>query len=143
MSVNLSATSLTVPDLAPWILSELQERQLRRSSLTVEVTETAAIDLLQAVKLLRPLHDRGVRVSIDDFGTGYTSLAALPDLPLDELKVDQRFVLRSSTSPADETIVRTLTSLPRLKSWDSRLLMRRPVGFAFHRAPDGVSLHAL
>jgi hypothetical protein len=28
VSVNLSATSLTVPDLAPWILSELQERHL-------------------------------------------------------------------------------------------------------------------
>jgi predicted signal transduction protein with EAL and GGDEF domain len=111
VSVNLSATSLTVPDLAGWILSELDDRLLPPSSLTVEVTETAAIDLLQAVKLLRPLHDRGVKVSIDDFGTGYTSLAALPDLPLDELKVDQRFVLRSLTSPADETIVRTVREL--------------------------------
>ena len=37
-----------------------------------------------------------------------------------------------------------LTSLPRLKSWDSRALMRRPVGFAFHWVPDfGMSLHAL
>jgi EAL domain-containing protein (putative c-di-GMP-specific phosphodiesterase class I) len=111
VSVNLSATSLTVPDLAQWILSELEARQLPASSLTVEVTETAAIDLLRAVDLLRPLHDRGVRVSIDDFGTGYTSLSVLPDLPLDELKVDQRFVLRSSTSPADETIVRTVREL--------------------------------
>lgn len=111
VSVNFSATSLTVPDLAGWILSELDDRHLPPSSLTVEVTETAAIDLLAAVVLLRPLHDRGVRVSIDDFGTGYTSLAALPDLPLDELKVDQRFVLRSATSPADETIVRTVREL--------------------------------
>jgi EAL domain-containing protein (putative c-di-GMP-specific phosphodiesterase class I) len=109
--VNLSATSLTVPDLAHWILAELEDRQLPPSSLTVEVTETAAIDLLQAVALLRPLHDRGVRVSIDDFGTGYTSLSVLPDLPLDELKVDQRFVLRSSSSAADETIVRTVREL--------------------------------
>ena len=111
VSVNFSATSLTVPDLAQWILSELEARRLPPSSLTVEVTETAAIDLLAAVALLRPLHDQGVRVSIDDFGTGYTSLAALPDLPLDELKVDQRFVLRSATSPADETIVRTVREL--------------------------------
>ncbi len=111
VSVNLSATSLTVPDLAQWILAELEDRRLPPSSLTVEVTETAAIDLLQAVDLLRPLHDRGVRVSIDDFGTGYTSLSVLPDLPLDELKVDQRFVLRSSTSAADETIVRTVREL--------------------------------
>jgi len=37
-----------------------------------------------------------------------------------------------------------LTSLPRLKSWDSRPLMLRPVGFALHRVPYvGMSLHAL
>jgi hypothetical protein len=36
------------------------------------------------------------------------------------------------------------TSLPRLKSWDSRALMRRPVGFALHRVPYfGMSLHTL
>jgi predicted signal transduction protein with EAL and GGDEF domain len=138
VSVNLSATSLTVPDLAQWILSELESRQLPPASLTVEVTETAAIDLLQAVDLLRPLHDRGVRVSIDDFGTGYTSLSALPDLPLDELKVDQRFVLRSSTSKADETIVRTVRELAHrlglvavAEGVESQELLEKMVGFDF------------
>jgi predicted signal transduction protein with EAL and GGDEF domain len=138
VSVNLSATSLTVPDLAQWILSELQTRQLPPSSLTVEVTETAAIDLLRAVDLLRPLHDRGIRVSIDDFGTGYTSLSVLPDLPLDELKVDQRFVLRSSTSPADETIVRTVRELAHrlglvavAEGVENQELMDRMVAFEF------------
>jgi len=32
---------------------------------------------------------------------------------------------------------------PTTEVVDSRVLMRRPVGFAFHRAPYGVSLHAL
>ena len=59
----------------------------------------------------RPLHDHGIRISIDDFGTGFTSLAALPTLPLDELKVDQCFVMRSTTSPADQAIVRTVGEL--------------------------------
>jgi len=37
-----------------------------------------------------------------------------------------------------------LTSLPRLKSWDSRPLILRPVGFALHRVPYvGISLRAL
>ncbi|MHB1930013.1 MAG: EAL domain-containing protein [Acidimicrobiales bacterium] len=93
------------------MLGGLEARGLPAGCLTLEVTETAAIDLLQAVSLLRPLHDRGVRISIDDFGTGYTSLAILPDLPLDELKVDQRFVLRSQPSPADDAIVRTVREL--------------------------------
>jgi EAL domain-containing protein (putative c-di-GMP-specific phosphodiesterase class I) len=52
-----------------------------------------------------------VRVSIDDFGTGYTSLAAIPYLPLDEIKVDMQFVKRAPTSAADEAIVRCVHEL--------------------------------
>jgi len=111
VAVNLSAKTLRLPDLASWILSELDSRRLPPSALTVEVTETAAMDLRQAVNLLRPLHDGGIRVSIDDFGTGYTSLAAIPHLPLDEIKVDMSFVQRSLTSPADEAIVRSVREL--------------------------------
>ncbi len=111
VSVNLSPTSLTTQELPNRILAELAVRELPSRCLTVEVTETAAVDLLQAVGLLRPLHDRGVRIAIDDFGTGYTSLAVLPDLPLNELKVDQRFVLRSSSSAADDAIVQTVLGL--------------------------------
>jgi diguanylate cyclase len=111
VSVNLSAKTLGRPELAAWILSQLDARQLPTSALTVEVTETAAADLLAAVHLLSPLHDRGVRVSIDDFGTGYTSLAAIPYLPLDEIKVDMQFVKRAPTSPADEAIVRCVHEL--------------------------------
>ncbi len=111
VSVNISAKSLPVPDLARWIMDELAVRNLPASVLTVEVTETAVADPEQAAAVLRPLYDHGIRISIDDFGTGFTSLAALPTLPLDELKVDQCFVMRAATSPADRAIVRTVGEL--------------------------------
>jgi EAL domain-containing protein (putative c-di-GMP-specific phosphodiesterase class I)/GGDEF domain-containing protein len=111
VGINLSPTTINTPDLPHRILDELDRRDLPATCLTIEVTETAAIDLLQAVTLLRPLHEAGIRISIDDFGTGYTSLTALPDLPLDELKVDQSFVMRSLTSAADDAIVRTVREL--------------------------------
>jgi predicted signal transduction protein with EAL and GGDEF domain len=111
VSVNVSPKSLPVPDLAVWIMDQLAARGLPASSLTVEVTETAVADPEQAAAVLRPLYDHGIRISIDDFGTGFTSLAALPTLPLDELKVDQCFVMRSTTSPADRAIVRTVGEL--------------------------------
>ncbi len=109
--VNLSAVSLSAPGLSAWILERLGERHLPTSHLTVEVTETAVADPERALAALRPLHDRGVRISIDDFGTGFTSLASLPMLPVDELKVDKCFVLRSTTSVADAAIVRTVGEL--------------------------------
>jgi EAL domain-containing protein (putative c-di-GMP-specific phosphodiesterase class I)/GGDEF domain-containing protein len=138
VSVNLSPKSLTTPDLPSRILTQLSDRGLPTHCLTVEVTETAAIDLIQAVRLLRPLHEEGVRISIDDFGTGYTSLAVLPDLPLDEIKVDQRFVMRSFSSGADDAIVQTVLGLAHRLGLDAvaegvetRELADRMSGYGF------------
>lgn len=111
VSVNFSARSLSQPDLPAWIMGELAARHLPPTCLTVEMTETAAANLVRAEQVLGPLRSAGVRVSIDDFGTGYTSLAALRTLPLDELKIDLQFVQRSATSPADEAIVQAVSGL--------------------------------
>ena len=64
VSINLSPRSLSDPTLTQRILRELHVRSLPPTVLTIEVTETAAIDLLQAVDRLRLLHDCGIGVSI-------------------------------------------------------------------------------
>jgi predicted signal transduction protein with EAL and GGDEF domain len=110
-SVNFSALSLSDPELSDRILDALRSRGLPPDALVIEVTETAAVDVTQSVDRLRALHDLGIRISIDDFGTGYTSLSVLPHLPIDELKVDQRFVRASVTSPADRAIVESVHEL--------------------------------
>ena len=111
VSVNVSAKDLADPDLVTLILGTLRTRGLATSCLTVEVTESAVTDPDQALAVLGPLRAHGVRISVDDFGTGFTSLAALPGLPLDELKIDQGFVRRSVDSPADDAIVATTCDL--------------------------------
>jgi EAL domain-containing protein (putative c-di-GMP-specific phosphodiesterase class I)/GGDEF domain-containing protein len=112
-SVNLSPVTLTRHDLTDWIVGELRARRLPLACLTLEITETVVADLSQAVKRLRPLHAMGVRISVDDFGSGYTSLSALPEMPLDEIKVDKQFVRRSSESHNDLVIVRTVAELAK------------------------------
>src|SRR3954464_14691573 len=49
-------------------------------------------------------------LAIDDFGAGCSSLARLHELPLDELKIDQSFVMRM-TREGDETVVRSIIDL--------------------------------
>lgn len=111
VSVNVSPLSLRSADFADRVTAALDARSLDAGVLMLEVTESMAFDIPEAVERLGPLRDLGVRVSIDDFGTGYTSLSVLPQLPLDELKVDQMFVRDALTSPASEAIVRSVCEL--------------------------------
>jgi diguanylate cyclase len=53
----------------------------------------------------------GPRISIDDFGSGYSSLAYLHGLPVDELKIDQSFVMRLSADDGSAVIVRSTIEL--------------------------------
>ena len=111
VSVNVSPLSLHATDFADRVFLALEERDLPCDVLMLEVTESVAFDVPEAVERLAPLRARGTRVSIDDFGTGYTSLAVLPNLPLDEIKVDQQFVRAAATSSASEAIVRAICDL--------------------------------
>ncbi len=111
VSVNVSPLSLRSVDFGGRVRSALELRGLPAGVLMLEVTESTAFDIPEAVERLGPLRDLGVKISIDDFGTGYTSLAVLPHLPLDELKVDQQFVRDSLTSSASEAIVISVCEL--------------------------------
>ncbi len=62
---------------------------------------------------LTQLHALGIGLSIDDFGTGYSSLAYLRELPVDEIKVDRRFISRMARDATDAVIVRSTVELGR------------------------------
>lgn len=111
VSVNVSPLSLRSIDFGERVLAALDSRALSPEVLMLEVTESAAFDIPEAVERLAPLRAIGVKISIDDFGTGYTSLAVLPHLPLDEIKVDQQFVRGSVSSTVSEAIVVSVCEL--------------------------------
>jgi diguanylate cyclase (GGDEF)-like protein len=86
-----------------------------RGTLTLEIVESAALsDFRQAFDAITELRAKGLRVALDDFGTGYSSLSYLRMLPLDELKIDQSFVLGMQKSAGDTQIVRSITQLAEI-----------------------------
>ncbi|MDY7086565.1 MAG: bifunctional diguanylate cyclase/phosphodiesterase [Actinomycetota bacterium] len=114
VSVNLSPAYLAQERAVPTILTLLELERLPARLLTVEVTETAVLTRPdQAAARLAEMRAAGIRVAIDDFGTGYTSLGLLPELPIDELKIDRSFVSRMHDSPARATIVHSVIAIAR------------------------------
>jgi diguanylate cyclase (GGDEF)-like protein len=95
MAVNLSPSSLIDAGLPARIDAMIAARGLPASALVLEITEDVLVaDRERAHTILAGLRDSGIHIAIDDFGTGYSSLAYLQDLPIDELKLDQSFVMR-------------------------------------------------
>jgi diguanylate cyclase (GGDEF)-like protein/PAS domain S-box-containing protein len=112
VAVNLAADSLHDLQLDETIVGMLKRAGVSPRRLTLEVTESAMmVDPARAKEILGRIHEAGVRVSIDDFGTGYSSLAYLKDLPVDEVKIDQKFVRGMRSSPKDACIVRAVVDL--------------------------------
>jgi len=94
IAVNLSASSLVDGGLPDEVFAMLAARGVGPSALQLEITEEFLMaDRERARNILTRLRDGGVQISIDDYGTGYSSLSYLRELPIDELKLDQSFIL--------------------------------------------------
>jgi EAL domain-containing protein (putative c-di-GMP-specific phosphodiesterase class I) len=111
-AVNVSSADVIDPRL-PDVLERLFKKHgVSAERLEIEVTEGAVMsDPQEALSVLARITAQGLGVlAIDDFGTGYSSLARLHELPLDELKIDQSFVMRMARD-GDETVVRSIVEL--------------------------------
>jgi EAL domain-containing protein (putative c-di-GMP-specific phosphodiesterase class I) len=112
VSVNLSALQLAQPRLAEEVAAVLERTGLPASQLTLEITETAVLDDIDAnLPTLTELRAIGVHLSVDDFGTGYSSLAYLRRLPVDIVKLDASFIAGLGQDPVDAQIVAAVLRL--------------------------------
>ncbi len=112
VAVNLSALQFCHAGLIGSVQSALQRHALPANCLTLEITETTAMqDADTSLGILRQLADMGVDLSIDDFGTGYSSLLYLKRLPANELKIDRGFVRDLERDSDDAAIISAIVAL--------------------------------
>ena len=106
LEVNLSARSLENPDLGRWILELLKKAEVSPDRLGLEITETTAIDSLDAARLLATrLTEAGCGFALDDFGAGYGSFTYLKHLPFTTVKIAGEFVRQVDDDAVDRALV--------------------------------------
>ena len=111
-SINLSGRAFEDKELLPMIQGILDNTGLEPTSLTFEITETAAIANITAAKtFITKLKNMGCQFALDDFGTGFCSFAYLKNLPVDKLKIDGSFVQSLDTSKVDRAMVQSMSQI--------------------------------
>src|SRR5690606_22019702 len=111
-AVNVSAKLLGSPGFIADLRALVAASGVPAARLIFEVTESAAMDEpAAAATALRSFRDLGIRISIDEYGTGQSTLSYLRELPLDELKIDQRFVRHAYRDRDVAELVRSTVNL--------------------------------
>jgi diguanylate cyclase (GGDEF)-like protein len=112
LCVNLSAKSVTDPELPDHIASELQAYGADGRGLCFEVTETAAVvNIDRARQFARRLGDLGCEFALDDFGAGFASFYYLKHLAFDLLKIDGEFVTDLANSLTNQLVVKAVVDI--------------------------------
>ncbi|MBV8503796.1 MAG: EAL domain-containing protein [Paucibacter sp.] len=112
VAINLSAQQLRDAHLVERIESAVQRHGIDSSRLLCEITETVAMEDVEATKrVFEGLARIGVFLSIDDFGTGYCSLSYLRQLPAKQLKIDRGFINDLESSKDARAIVCAVVQL--------------------------------
>ena len=93
VSVNISRNDFLYCDPVQVVTEALDEYNLDRSLICVEITESAFSTQPEIIKdAIERFHYEGIEVWMDDFGSGYSSLNVLKDFDFDEIKIDMAFL---------------------------------------------------
>jgi PAS domain S-box-containing protein len=114
VNVNLGAASVTRAATAGFLQSELEAAGADPALLTIELTETALMNDLDAAKRFTDaISAIGAKIALDDFGTGFGGFTYLKRLNIQQLKIDTEFVRDLPTSEASRHVVQAVVSLAR------------------------------
>jgi len=114
LSLNLSAKSVTDPELPGYVTAELLAAGIDGRGLCVEVTETAAIvNVDRAKRFARTLEELGCEFALDDFGAGFASFYYLKHLAFDYVKIDGEFIRDLPGSRVNQLVVQSVVDIAR------------------------------
>jgi diguanylate cyclase (GGDEF)-like protein len=113
VAVNVSPMQLLDQGFPQLVERVLRETGIPSACLTLEITESAAIENLESTQIqLDHLRGLGIELAMDDFGTGFSSLSMLRELPLSTLKIDRGLI---APLPAPDAVA-VVTAICQLAS---------------------------
>ncbi len=112
VSFNFSRIDFFVCNLAEEIDRIAARYDISHDLICIEITESAVAEEPEYMKKeILHLREQGYAVWMDDFGSGYSSLNILRDIPVDEIKLDMKFM--NTFDARTKTMVTGLISMAK------------------------------
>ena len=113
LAINLSASSIQLPDFRSK-LSALLKRRQGTTRLWLEVSEAGVLAHFDAFRALcLDLKDAGCQMGIEHFGRQFSEIGRLHGLGLDYLKVDASFIRGIETNTGNQAFLKGLSSIAK------------------------------
>jgi len=112
VAINISAYQFQQENLLDNIKNALREANLAPSQLSIEITETVAMqDINFTTEIVKLMVEYGLSIALDDFGTGYSSLNYLKTLPINVVKIDKTFIKDLDAKRNEKKIAQAIITL--------------------------------
>ena len=119
-AINLSGHSLGDEQFLDFVVELFVTSRVPASKICFEITETAAIENLEAAsRFIGTLKALGSQFALDDFGSGLSSFAYLKMLPVDYLKIDGMFIRDIHDDPIHLAMVRSINEVGHLMGMET------------------------
>lgn len=109
ININIAAPQLERKEFRQDVLDALAECVYPPERLCLELTERCReLDMAFLREEIEFFRAQGIRIAMDDFGTGNASLQLVLELPLDEVKIDRKFVRDIQEKEINQVLVATI-----------------------------------
>lgn len=114
ISMNLSRINLLNDEVLHKLRGMLAAYGLSADQIELEITESVFFDDQERlIFMIQELRKMGFGISMDDFGAGYSTLGLMTSLPMDTLKIDSGFFLRSKLDSKNKAIISAIINLAK------------------------------
>lgn len=114
LSVNVSRATAIKPDFLNFYIEKKKAYGIADGFITLEFTESFAAESYEMLEnLLTMLKSNGFKCAVDDFGMGNSSLIAVKELPIDELKFDRALIRHSQNRSKDDALLKMLIDVSK------------------------------
>ena len=119
--IKLSGASVADPGFAEWLEAMLAKVSVQPRSCVFEISEaTLLVVPRRTEQLLRRVRAAGYGTALEHFAAAEESLALLPNLPLDYVKLDRSLTANLATNPGRQNWMRELVH--RIRSTGPRII---------------------